>query len=185
MKLNISKRSANKKSDATQLRNLGKIPAIIYVRGQSSEPIAVDAKEFEVLLRNGKKGGLATTRMTLVGEGKTRQVIVKEIQYHPTTYQIIHLDFEELIDGVKISVNIPIDCVGEVDCVGIKLGGVLRQVIRALRVECYPKDMPASFELDIRSLGLKQVRRLKDLVIPSEVRPLVDLNEVAVVIAKR
>ncbi len=81
--------------------------------------------------------------------------------------------------------KIPIECTGVIDCAGIKLGGVLRQVIRTLRVQCLPKDMPEVFELDIKALSMKDSRKLKELDIPSTVRPLVKLNEVCVVIAKR
>lgn len=159
---------------------------MIYVRGSSSETIALDTVEFETLLRNVRRGHLSTTKITLVDEaGVERKAILKDIQYDVTTYKVIHLDFEELIDNMKINVNIPIECVGEVDCVGIKLGGVLRQVIRNLRVECLPKDMPQNFELDIRSLEIRQSKKLSDLTIPQGVRPLADLKEVAVVIAKR
>lgn len=186
MKLNIIKRSADKKSACKDLRNRGKIPAVIYVRDKASAPIAIDAAEFETILRSIKKGRLSTTKITLVDEsGKEMPVLVKDIQYHVTTYKIIHLDFEELDDRVKIKVNVPIEFVGEVDCAGIKLGGVLRRVIRQLRVQCYPKDLPNHFEMDVTTLGLKETRKLGDLNIPENVKPLMDLNEVAVVIAKR
>lgn len=186
MKLKIEKRSAERKSDSKSLRNTGKIPAVIYNRGKASEPIAVDAAEFDTIMRNLKKGRLPTTKITLVDEsGKEKTVLVKEIQYHVTTYRVVHLDFEELIDDVKVKVKVPIECIGEVDCVGIKLGGVLRRVIRHLRVQCLPKDLPEYFQMDVKTLGLKEVRRLADMKIPEGVRPLMDLNEVAVVIAKR
>ena len=81
--------------------------------------------------------------------------------------------------------NIPIEFTGVADCVGVKLGGVIRQVIRGLRVRCYPKDMPESFTLDVKNMSMKDCKRLKDLDIPNTVRPLTDLNEVVVVIAKR
>ncbi|ADI38181.1 50S ribosomal protein L25 [Waddlia chondrophila 2032/99] len=186
MKLKFEQRTAEKKSDSRSLRNLGKIPAVLYVRGKDSEAIAVDAADFETVLRTVKKGRLSTTKLALVdGTGKERNVLVKDIQYHVTTYNVLHLDFEELLDNVKIKVKVPIECVGEVDCVGIKLGGVLRRVIRYLRVHCLPKDLPEFFKMDVKTLGLKESRKLSDLEIPETVRPLMDLNEVAVTIAKR
>ena len=186
MKLKIEKRAAEKKSDSKKLRNVGKIPAVVYVRGKASEPIAVDTAEFETILRNLKQGRLPTTVITLVDDsGKEKKVLVKEIQYHITTYKVVHLDFEELIDDVMVKVKVPIECIGEVDCVGIKLGGVLRRVIRHLRVQCFPKDIPQFFQMDVKTLGLKETRRLSDMKIPEGVRPLMDINEVAVVIAKR
>lgn len=186
MKLNVTSRTAGKKSDAKQSRLIGKIPAIIYQRGKNSENILVDNKEYQTLIRQTKKGHLPTTRITLVSEdGKETKAIIKEIQYHITTYDVLHLDFEELVDDVKVKVKIPIECTGVVDCVGIKLGGVLRQVIRHMRVQCLPKDMPESFTLDVQNLELNDSLRLNDLTIPSTIRPLMKLEEVAIVIAKR
>src|SRR5262249_5035100 len=158
---------------------------IIYNRSKESETIAVHGTDFTGLMRKVQSGRLPTTVFELVDDkGKVRRALVKEVQYEPTTYQVLHLDFEELLDNVKINVKVPIECTGVVDCVGIKLGGVLRQVIRNLRVRCLPEDLPECFYLDVKNLELFQVKRLQDLEIAPAIRPLADLNEVAVVIAK-
>lgn len=187
MKLTMKKRSASKKGELTQIRREGNIPAVVYSRGNPGENVAVNGAEYGSIVRKLKAGCLSTTVFTLNGEdGKEIRAILKDIQYHPTTYDVWHLDFEELFDDVTVNVKIPIQCVGVVDCVGIKLGGVLRQVIRTLEVNCLPKDIPATgFELDIRDLAMRQTKRLSAIEIPAGVRPLADLNEVAVVIAKR
>jgi large subunit ribosomal protein L25 len=98
---------------------------------------------------------------------------------------VIHIDFEILDDKIQINVNVPIEFTGVADCVGVKLGGVIRQVIRGLKVRCYPKDMPSSFQLDVQNMSMRDCKRLKDLDIPNTVRPLKALSEVVVVIAKR
>lgn len=187
MKLNVTKRTAGKKSESKQLRRAGQIPAIIYMRGkEQADNIVLNSTEFNAFLRQVQPGRLSTQVFTLVDEnGKERRALLKEIQYHVTRYDVLHLDFEELVDNVPVNVKVPIECVGVVDCVGIKLGGVLRQVIRYLKVRCLPKDIPASFVLDIRNMAQRETRRLKDLNIPETIRPLVDLNEVAVAIVKR
>jgi large subunit ribosomal protein L25 len=186
MKLHTVKRTANSKSEVNKLRREGFIPAVLYVKGKSGDTLAIKATEFSAYLRQVKSGHLPTTIFTLVDDhGKERRVVIKDIQYNVTNYHVTHLDFEELLADQKINVKIPIECTGQVDCVGIKLGGVLRQVIRHVRVRCLPKDLPTLFELDIRELGLKQTKRLKDLAIPKTVSPLVDLNEVVAVIVKR
>lgn len=132
------------------------------------------------------KGQLATTVFELVDDsGLVRKAHVKDISYEPTTYRIQHLDFVELHDDVPVSINVPIQPVGMVDCVGMKLGGVCRQVIRSLRVVCLPKDVPSAFEVDIRHLNLKQSMRLKDIKLPESVRAMGNMNEVMIVIAKR
>jgi large subunit ribosomal protein L25 len=186
MKLQTVKRAAESKSEVNRLRREGFIPAVLYVKGKSGETIAVKANEFNTYLRNVKPGHLPTTIFTLVdADRRERRVVIKDIQYAITTYDVTHLDFEELVEDHKINIKVPIECVGQVDCLGIKLGGVLRQVIRHVRVRCLPRDLPTYFELDVRELGLKQSKRLSDLQIPKTVRPLVDLNEVVAVIVKR
>lgn len=186
MKLATGPRTANKKSENSQLRHEGYIPAVLYVRGKEGETLAVKSAEFSAYLRQVKSGHLPTTVFILVdAEGKERRAIIKDIQYNITNYNVVHLDFEELIEDQKVNVKIPIECVGSADCAGIKLGGVLRQPIRHVRVRCLPKDIPTFLELDIRELGLRQSKRLANLSIPETVKPLMNLNEVVAVIVKR
>lgn len=186
MKLNVKPRPAEKKSDSKSLRREGFVPACMYVQGKPSETIAISKGELEAFLRGVKPGMLATTRVTLVLEnGKEHTALVKDIQYDVTSYSVLHVDFEELKENVLVNVNVPIECTGVADCMGIKLGGVLRQVIRSLRVQCLPKDLPETFKLNISSLGLYESKRLNEIEIPKNVVPKADLKEVAVVIAKR
>ncbi len=185
MKLTVTERAGIRKSDAKKIRREGNIPAILYSAGSNCELIEVDGTEFKTILREIKPGRLSTTKFSLDFGGKSRQAIVKDIQYDPTNYQVIHLDFEELKDDALVSVKIPIQCVGIVECMGIKLGGMLRQVIRTIKVECMPKDIPAEFTVDVRDLGIRQSKRLRDLTLPQGVRPLAPMDEVVVVIAKR
>lgn len=186
MKLRTVKRTAESKSEVKRLRREGFIPAVIYIKGKVGETIAVNGTEFGSFLRHVQSGHLPTTVFTLTDDkGQERRVLVKDIQYAITTYAVTHLDFEELVDDHKVNVKIPIECVGMADCLGIKLGGVLRQVIRHVRVRCLPKDLPSFFELDVRELGQRQSKRLSDIQIPQTVRPLMNLNEVVAVIVKR
>ncbi len=186
MELKMSTRPVAKKSEVKNARLDGLIPAVIYSAGKPGDPICVDGPTFTNFLAKLKRGRLPTVQFVLVDDkGAKRRAIIKDIQYDITTYDVIHLDFQEIHDDAEVNVKVPIECAGLIECVGIKHGGVLRQVIRSVKVRCLPKDMPAYFELDITNLELKQTKRLRDLAIPHGVRPIADLNEVAVVIAKR
>jgi large subunit ribosomal protein L25 len=186
MKLTSITRSAQKKSEAQKLRRSGYIPAVLYSQGKIGDNIAVKSDEFKALLRNLPQGRLPTTIVTLVdADGRERRAIVKDIQYNIVSYDIITLDFEELHDKRPVNIKVPIECVGVADCVGVKLGGVLRSVIRHVRVRCLPEAIPDVFFLDVTDLAMRQSRRLAEIKWPENVRPLADLNEVAVVIAKR
>lgn len=186
MRLQFFKRNVLKKSETKKIRREGGIPCALYVRGKATDNIIVNSTEFGALTRGLQPGRLSTTVFNLVDEqGKMRRAILKEVQYEPTTYAVLHLDFEELFDDVKVKLKVPVECSGAVDCVGIKLGGVLRQVIRHVLVCCLPKDIPAAFQLDVKSLALFESKRLSEIEIPQTIRPLTNLNEVVVVIAKR
>ena len=185
MKLTVTKRPGTRKSEAKEIRRKGNIPAILYSAGKPCENIEIEGTQFKTILREIKAGRLSTTKFVLDQDGKERYAIVKDIQYHPTTYQILHLDFEELIEKNLVNVKVPILCVGMAECSGIKLGGFLRQVIRTVKVECLPQDMPTEFVIDVRDLGIRQSKRLRDLAFPKNVRPLARVEEVVVVIAKR
>lgn len=186
MKLHTHKRPAGVKGVIHKLRREQQIPCILYTKGKDGETLSVDAHEFQTYMRQVSSGHLPTTVFTLVDEsGKERKVLVKEIQYNPTDYAVIHLDFCELIDGEKINVKVPIECTGQADCVGVKLGGVLRQVMRHVLVRCCAQDLPSHFELNVQQLGLRQSKRIRDLEIPQTIRLLNSMDEVVAAIVKR
>lgn len=184
MDLTAKNRTDDRKSAIKQMRREGNIPGIFYAPGKEAQPIEIKGKDFEQALRTIKQGRLATSVFTLDLDGKKYRALVKDIQYDLTSYRVTHLDLLELQKGVPVHVKVPVDCVGVAECVGIKLGGFLRQVIRAVEVEC-TKEIPPYFEVDVRQLGVRQSKRLSDIAMPSGVKPVATTDEVVVVIAKR
>ncbi|MGD0664781.1 MAG: 50S ribosomal protein L25/general stress protein Ctc [Rhabdochlamydiaceae bacterium] len=184
-KLTAVVRTSTKKSDTKQIRREGKIPAILYSAGQPNQQLIVNKDEMGAILRQMKPGHLGTTVFHLNLDGKNRKAIIKDIQYQLTTYEISHIDFEELFEDVPVSVKVPIQCIGVAECSGVKLGGFLRQIIRHVRVECLPKHIPSHFLVDVQDLGIKQAKKLSDIAIPDGVKPLAKMDEVVVVVSKR
>lgn len=185
MKLTVSKRTGETKSELTKLRHQGDIPASVYSKGKPCDKITVKGAEFEAVLRKLPKGYLPTTTFELEMDGKTKKAIVKDIQYHPTTYRILHLDFLILEPKITVDVKVPINCIGEADCVGVKLGGFVRPVKRHVEVRCLPDDIPTDFKVDIKSLEIGQSKRVSDIEAGAMVRLLAKPKEILVVIAKR
>ncbi|EPP34594.1 ribosomal protein L25, Ctc-form [Chlamydia ibidis] len=185
MELVVTSRETNKKSFLKKIRQRGGIPAVIYSDGKSLGNVVVDAHVFKKFLSNLESGALSSTIFSLSYEGRTIKALVKEIQYQVTTYEVIHLDFEELVEDRDVKLNIPIRCINAVDCVGVKLGGSLRQVIRSIRVVCKPKDIVPFLDLDVQTLGLSQTRKLSDIDIPAGIRPVTSLKEVVVTVSRR
>ena len=185
MKLTVMIRPSTKKSDTKQIRREGKVPAILYSAGKPNQQLVLDAAEFDAILRQMKPGHLGTTVFHLEIDGKKRRAIIKDIQYQLTTYKVSHIDFEELFDDVVVNVKVPIQYVGVAECAGVKLGGYLQSVIRHVKVECLPKDIPTEFQVDVKNLGIKQSKKLSDITIPQGVKPLAKMDEVVVVVSKR
>ncbi len=146
MKLKTIQRTAGSKGETNKLRREGFIPVVLYVREKEGQTLAIQSSDFASFLRQVKPGHLPTSIFTLVDDkGHERRVIVKDIQYDITNYAVKHLDFEELLDDHKVNIKVPIECIGMADCAGIKLGGVLRQVIRHVRyVVCLKTFLPFS-----------------------------------------
>lgn len=185
MKLSVSKRCAKKKSTTNFLRAKGDIPAILYGAETDNQLLAVKGSEFNAILKKIPKGNLSTTVFILDGEGFSVEAILKDVQYNVTNYDVIHLDFLLLNKEKKINVNVPVRFTSVADCVGIKQGGFVRQVMRSIRVRCSPKKLPKEFSLDVKDLGMRQSKRVQDVQVPDGVEILAPLNEVVVVIAKR
>lgn len=183
--MTVQKRPTGKEGRAHQLRREGSIPGILYGQGQTPIPIYAKADELRMILRNLRPGLLATTVFELVEGSKKHRAIVKDVQYHVATYEVEHIDFALVSEDKLVEVNAPIRLVGAADCVGVKLGGFLRQVIRTLKVSCLPKDIPQEFTIDVSNLNIGQKKTLADIAIPSNIRPLAKMGGVAVVVGKK
>jgi len=167
------------------LRRQGTIPCVVYSKGTVGPNCAVSKVAIDTVLRELETGFLPTTIFILKdASGKKRRAIIKDIQYKVTTYEVEHIDFMELIDDVKIDVKVPLQCLGVIECVGIKAGGYLRQVKLHIPVRCFPKDIPSHFEVNVQDVDIRQTRRLSDVKIPARVIPLMKPEDVVVTIVK-
>ena len=96
--------------------------------------------------------------------GKTYTAIVKDSQYEPILGGLLHLDFQEMVDNVKVKVAIPLKLKGTPK--GITDGGVLEIAFKKLNILALPKDIPSVIEVDVTTMQLGDIKRIKDIVIP-------------------
>lgn len=186
VELNIFQRSAASKGETKRLRRSGHIPFVMYAKGKETETGYINKVQFEAIIRNLRPGFLPTTIVSLKEEnGKKRKAIVRDIQYKVTNYDVLHLDFQILDELEKVYVKVPVECLNIIDCEGIKLGGFLQYVARHVEVSCLPKDIPTHFELDVKELGIRQTKRVKDISIPNGVKPVLSPDDVVVTVVKK
>lgn len=185
MQLTAKPRAEETKGGLKQMRRAGTIPAVLYSPGQVGQTLLIDRVEWETNLRKIKQGTLATQVFKLNVEGGKKKALIKDIQYDPTNYRVLHMDFEELKDDVVIKVNVPIEMTGVMECAGVKAGGFLRQVKRTAKIKCLPKDIPSHFEMDVKDLAVGKNLKVSDLALKKGLQILSPKNEVLIVVSKR
>ena len=143
------------KRDAKELRYEGKVPAVLY-GGKEQQHFAVVTTELKDAIYTPEA---SFVEITLGGE--KIKAIIKELQYHPLTDLLLHVDFLQLFDEKEIVMEIPIKLTGTSP--GVKMGGKLVQKLRKLRVRSLPKDMPQAVEVSIAKLEVGNLFRVRDL----------------------
>ncbi|MBE9599177.1 50S ribosomal protein L25/general stress protein Ctc [Pedobacter sp. MC2016-24] len=143
------------KRDAKELRYEGKVPAVLY-GGKEQVHFAVVITDL--------KDAIYTPEANFVEievKGSKVKAIIKELQFHPLTDVLLHVDFLQLFDDKEILMEIPIKLTGTSP--GVKMGGKLVQKLRKLRVKALPKDMPQTVEVSIAKLEVGNLFRVRDL----------------------
>jgi large subunit ribosomal protein L25 len=168
--LSASARDIGGKGVARKLRSEGRVPAVVYGHGREPQPLSINTRELERLL---DRIAAESTVIDLDIDGKGARTLIREIQRHPFKRQILHVDFQELVAGEKITVRLPIVLVGVPD--GVRMdGGVLDQTMRELEVEVDPSNIPNHVELDVTSLTIGSSVHVRDIPLPEGVEVLED-----------
>ena len=148
--LQVESRSETGKGAARRIRAAGKIPGNVY--GHGAEPVAVQADELQFKALISKISTENTLIDLTVDDGKPKSVLIREIQRHPSRSVILHVDFFEITAGEKIRVAVPVRLEG--NPIGVRNGGILQVIRYELEVECLPRDIPSSFEVDISDMNI-------------------------------
>src|SRR5512141_883959 len=168
--LSASARDLGGKGVARKLRSEGRIPAVVYGHGREPQPLSINSRELDRLLDHI---AAEATVIDLDIDGKPARTLIREIQRHPFKRQILHVDFQELVAGEKISVRLPIILVGVPD--GVRLdGGILDQTMRELEVEVDPSNIPNHVDIDVTKLTIGSSIHVRDITLPEGVEVLDD-----------
>ena len=185
IELKADARTETGKDAVKRLRMKDVVPAVVYgAKEQASDRtpnamnIAVSRPELARVLHHVRGANvLVNLQVAEGGAMKNRLTLIKEVQYHPVTDQILHVDFHEVSATQKLRTTVPVQAVGEP--IGAKEGGVLEFVMRELRVECSPKDLPEVIEINVEKLAIGQSIQVGAVVAPPGVM-LLDNKEQAV-----
>lgn len=180
--LNASPRSLSRRAGAKKLRSSGQIPAIIYGRQNKAQNLEVDAEEMENLIKHSVSENLLVDLAVKEDARPRRLALVQEVQHHPLSGNVLHVDFHEVSENEKVVVMVPVETVGE--AAGVKnSGGVLEHVLFKLKLRALPKDLPEQLIIDVTQLELGRAIHLGEVKVPAGVEVLGDKNIPVVAVA--
>lgn len=151
VELNVEMRAKAGKGAARATRREGLVPGVVY--GGKSEPamIAIDPR----LIMRELHGSWRSQLYQIVVDGKKTSVaLLRAVQMHPVTDRPLHVDFQRMVAGQHIRVEIPVHFVGEDECPGFKRDGVLNTVMHSIEINCDVENIPEAFIADLSGLDI-------------------------------
>ena len=159
-KLDIESRESVGKKSTKAIRREGKIPSTLYFKGEEPESIAID----KIKLYQALKSDQRVYEVELSGE--SQYVMVKAVQYHPVTDEIVHLDFMRVRRSEKMTISVPLVLIGKP--IGVTEGGILSQSLNQIEISCFPTNVPEQIEVSIDHMGLNESISIADVSIDDE-----------------
>ena len=171
LKINAQPRFEVGRNAVKKIKAAGFVPAVIYGAKDPAQNLQIVERELSKLL------GHATSESVLVEvniqDGGTRTALVSEVQHHPVSGAILHVDLHAVAMDELFTVEVAVEAVGEPE--GVKTGGgVLEVILRTLEIECLPGDLPEAISVDVSKLNIGDSVHVRDLVLPKGVTVLND-----------
>ena len=156
--IDAESRVTMRKSDLTELRSKGMIPAVVYGEKMESKSIAVKKVEF---MKAYKKSFHEVTFYNVQLDGKKYFSILKEKQVHPVTRDLLHLDFLTISKKHSFEFDVPFSFEGEP--IGLKKGGMMDIIQRSVKIKCLPDQVPEAIQLDVSNMEVGTTIHVSDL----------------------
>lgn len=173
LEIQVEARDKQRKRDARRLLRGGKIPAVLYGPKTAAVGLSLDKKEFSRRVA-GLQGSHLVRLKSAAAALAEKVALVKDMQFHPITGDVIHADFYEVDLTAKIQVHVPLHFVGK--AAGIVNGGILQPILREIEVECLPLDIPEFFNVDVSALDIGDSIHIDDLQMPEGVASAAEDN---------
>ena len=163
------------KGASRRLRRLaGEIPAIVYGGKKDPAKITLIHKDVMKALENE---AFYSHIIAMDIDGKSEDVIIKDVQRHPAKLLVLHMDFLRVSKNTKLQTRVPLHFINEEACIGVKQsGGLISHSMTELEIMCLPKDLPEYLEVDMAEVDLGQTLHISDIKLPKGVES-VALNQ--------
>ena len=167
--INAVDRSAEQqgKGASRRLRKQNLVPAIIY--GGGEEPTAISIKINELVKSLEYEAFFSQILTITTDKGDEQQVVIKDLQRHPAKGFPMHADFQRVVKGQKINMNVPLHFAGREEAPGTKAGGILSTLVTDVEIVCLPSQLPEYLEVDVSGMEIGDLFRLSDIKLPEGV----------------
>ncbi len=163
-------RNTNTKGEVGSLRVNGKVPAIVYGGTEKNQKISLSKKILKNFL---DKENFLSNIISLTLEGKTENVLPKEVVWDPITDEPIHVDFLRIVKGSKVIIEIPVKFINSEKSPGLKRGGVLNIVRRKVELKCPSENIPTELIVDLADVDIGASFKISSIKLPENVKPTI------------
>ncbi|MEX1045429.1 MAG: 50S ribosomal protein L25 [Chthoniobacterales bacterium] len=172
--LKAARRTALGRNAVKKLKTAHVVPANLYGQGVEPQSLQVERRAIDTVLSHAVgQNILVNLEIEDGGKSAPRLALINEVQHHPVSRAVLHIDFQAVSMNETLVAEVPIEPTGE--AVGVKTGGgLLEQSLRSLEVECLPQDLPETIRVDVSHLVLGSALHVSDLPALPGVKYLVD-----------
>ena len=163
-------RNTNTKGEINSLRINGNIPAIIYGGSEKNQKVSLSKKVLINLIENEN---FLSKIISLNLDGKSENVLPKEVTYDPITDEPIHIDFLRIVKGAKVIIEIPVKFINNDKSPGLKRGGVLNIVRRKIELKCLSENIPNELVVDLADVDIGASFKISSIRLPENVTPTI------------
>ena len=168
--LSAETRTDSGKGVARKLRAAGRVPGVVYGHAREPQSLSIVARDLDKLLSHI---AVSSTVVELAVGAATTRTLIREVQRHPFKKHILHVDFQELVAGEKVVVNVPLVYVGIPE--GVRLSGaLLEQIMHSVEVLADPAHIPNHIDVDVTHLAMGHSLHVRDLKLADGIEVLSD-----------
>jgi large subunit ribosomal protein L25 len=168
--LKATKRENTSSGLTNKLRATGFIPAILYGGKNPNKKISIEKKAIKDIINSDN---FLSTVLELEIEGKKEKVLPREVAYHVVSDEPIHIDFMRIVTGKKIIIDIPVVFINHPESPGLKKGGVLNIVRRAVELKCPAENIPNDITIDLTGSDIGTSLKISSVKLPENVVPTI------------
>ena len=168
--LEVSIRDNKTKGQLNSIRVNGNVPAIIYGGKEENQKISISKKLLKTLI---EKEDFLSSIISLNINGKSQDVLPREVKYHIISDEPTHVDFLRVLPGVKIKIEVPVKFINHEKSPGLKRGGVLNIVRRKVELKCPSEKIPNNLTLDLEGVDIGESFKISSVKLDQDVIPTI------------